>query len=103
MKKHHYTRERILLNAMEIFTLKGFDETKMYEVAEASSSPLYILLELFEDKTGMYKHCLEYADSVIESKTRDEQLIEAFRKSLHNKNEEYRHSTVNPFMPISIF
>ncbi len=97
-------KEEILLNAMQAFTLKGFEDTKMHCVADVSDAPLYILLELFEDKTGMYKQCLEYAEGILNNNNSckaNRILAKDFCKSCRNKKAECLHLGINPFMPLS--
>ncbi len=106
MKRTTNKEEIILLNAMQVFTLKGFEDTMMYEVAEKSSTPLYVLLEFFEDKTGMYKQCLEYAEGILNNNIdlcRENRIVaDKFCKSCKNKNSGFRYIGINPFMPVSL-
>lgn len=110
MKKLSIYKEFILINAIEMFTARGFEDTKMHDVAEASSSPLYILLELFEDKQTMFNQCKQYAEGLISNKEAAEDMklsetidmMKDFCKSSGAAPREYNHTAINPLIPIWI-
>ncbi len=86
---------------------KGYLDTKLIEIAEVSGIPLYIVLDLFENKFEFFQECIRFAKSINNSVISFSVLIEENRELIKEFEEtckcqkEYIHTGLNPFIPIS--
>lgn len=107
MNKNDYNKERLLLQAMQIFIDKGIADTMLVDIAEATGIPLYIILDLFQNKREIFEECVRFAQSISACQSSFSVLIEENRELISEFEEKrkcqkkYIHTGLNPFMPIS--